>query len=400
MPSKECFLCSLQQDKRGRRSYIILCLMSFCKNMLVMVLTITCLNVHAQETTTTPWTFSLETHVGQIVKHSPKFIPDVKGISTGLELGYERRSRGDKPWQHGLKYPIYGYALALWDYGDPEIFGQSVSAYTHISLPLYRHKAKSLYFRMGWGLGYISKFFDKIENPTNNVVGSPWNLMIPVSISWDQRIHKKYTLKAGIAFSHWSNGKIGLPNLGVNTLSLNLGIRQSQLPLNPSAFKMHELPAYRKWGVHARFSLGFLEGFIPDGPVYQVPVFDVAGVWRNAYTNKVMFGMEYEFFGNIYAFVKHNLQFTDPAEQRRESTRIAIFVGDEFRFHHLGVAFYIGVYTRKSFLQPKAFYEKFNLRYYLYDIDQQKRFNTFLDITLKAHLIDAEYFSFGLGVEF
>lgn len=358
------------------------------------------LQAQSQEMTPTPWTFAIEAHVGQVVKHSPKFIPDVKGISSGLEFSYERRSRGDKPWQQGLKYPIYGYTFALWDYGDPEIFGQSISAYTHISLPLYRHRSSTAFFRMGWGLGYVNRFFDKIENPTNNVVGSPWNLMIPVSITWDQRIHKKYALKAGIAFSHWSNGKIGLPNLGINTLSLNLGLRFSEQPMEPNTFRNFDLPTYRKWGVHARFSMGFLEGFIPDGPIYRVPIFNVAGVWRNAYTNKVMLGMEYEFFGNIHAFVQHNLQFTDPAEQRRQSTRMAVFVGDEFRFHHLGVAFYIGIYMGKSFLQPKAFYEKFNLRYYLYDLDEQKRFNTFLDITLKAHLIDAEYFSFGVGVEF
>ncbi len=85
----------------------------------------------------------------------------------------------------------------------------------------------SLDYEWNFGISFGWRPFDEESNIWNYVVGSKMNAYINLGLLLNWSFAPHWSLTAGAALSHYSNGNTKYPNAGVNTIEGRLGIHRS-----------------------------------------------------------------------------------------------------------------------------------------------------------------------------
>ena len=145
-------------------------------------------------------------------------------FSTSLK--YNIHTDGRKLWQQLWGYPIWGFGLyqgfLLNDYDE---LGNPFAAYMFIDLPLKRYKKWSLNYEMGFGLATNWNRHDLLENNYYYPIGSTNTVFIDASLNATFFLGRNFNLTTGLVYTHFSNGAVRLPNLGVNMVGAKVELK-------------------------------------------------------------------------------------------------------------------------------------------------------------------------------
>jgi opacity protein-like surface antigen len=83
---------------------------------------------------------------------------------------------------------------------------------------VYRSRFVNLYVRVGSGYGYITRKFDYLTNPTNNIISTNINMAVQIKMGMEWKLSPNVQLNTAFAFDHFSNSGANLPNYGANLL--------------------------------------------------------------------------------------------------------------------------------------------------------------------------------------
>lgn len=130
---------------------------------------------------------------------------------------YGIHTDGRKLWQQLYGYPLWGFGFYQAFYSnDKKELGSPLALYSFIDLPLKRYKKWSLNFEIGFGLaGNWNKHY-LLENGYYYPIGSSTTVFIDGGFNATFQISKHINLSGALTFTHFSNGAVKLPNLGVN----------------------------------------------------------------------------------------------------------------------------------------------------------------------------------------
>ena len=368
------------------------------------------LKVEAQpEITPAAFTLQAELNVGRVFKHTPRFMPEIRTNTTITALTLEQPMCGSTAWQRDFGYPVVGLTLSYADFGEPQIFGNAIALCPNITFT-DRHRQRRFYswFRHGIGLAYLTRHYDPATNPTNNVIGSPFNCIVDIRGGAGVVLSPQLELTAGLAFTHYSNGTSTLPNLGINVPAATVTLRYVPLSawdyaINRDVGTTNERPDGRvRVGAYA--ALALQEHITPLGPKYPVYIGAIYAERLIGRKHRLFSGFGYEWHESFYAFAQHLAEGTpeaDPAaalaSARNAATRYEWFVGDELRFGRVGILGELGLYLNPVGEGNDVFYERLAWRYYL---PTRHRTEPFVGVQLKAQRAVADYFSLGVGVAF
>ena len=97
----------------------------------------------------------------------------------------------------------------------------------------------------GLGLGWATSPFDPLEAPRSFALGSHVNAALRAIIGyhWDIRHFGRLQFAGGL--THFSNGALALPNLGINLIGVHLSVIPSKDRYQPALKKLDRLP--EKW---------------------------------------------------------------------------------------------------------------------------------------------------------
>jgi len=342
------------------------------------------------------------TYHGILWRHTPKTTIQTGHLVWGQEIGIRLQTQGKKSWQAWQRYPAFGIAVAHFRLGN-ESHGDAWGVLPHLQVPVLRTGRFLGTFRLGTGLGYVTRPYDYFDNPGQNAIGSNWNNFTQFRLGGEYRIDAHWRFQAGAALSHFSNGSSALPNFGVNLLGGYAALAWSPAGIREADFVPPVEPSNggRRWGGIVSGSFALVEYSVFDGPLYPVWGISMAGYFQINRVNRALLGLDYEYNQAVYAFGLRNSEFKTKNEARRGATRLALTVADEFLFGNLGVQVLAGFYVRGklSRVVPEPWYSKLSVRYYL-----PSMFGTplrcHLGISLKAHSTTAELISSNVGVVF
>jgi len=353
-------------------------------------------SIHAQ--------LALETTTcyGFLWRHTPKTTIQSGQPVWGHELGVRFQTQGKKSWQARQHYPAFGVAVAYFRLGE-QSHGNAWGLLPHLNVPVLRTGRFLATFRVGTGLGYVTKPYDFFDNPGQNAIGSHWNNFTQFRLGGEYRFDAHWRVQAGGALSHFSNGASALPNFGVNLPGGFVALAWSPGGIREADFLPASEPKQveRRWGGIAAGSLALIEYSVYDGPSYPVWGLFAAGYFQVNSVNRVLLGLDYEYNQAVYAFGLRSSEFKTKSEAQQGATRLAVAVADEFLFGNLGVQVLAGFYVRGSLSRvvPEPWYSKLSVRYYL-----PPMFGTplrcHLGISLKAHSTTAELISTNAGMVF
>jgi hypothetical protein len=139
------------------------------------------------------------------------------GLYQSYSLKYGIHTDGRQLWEQLYGYPVWGFGFYQAFYlNDNDELGSPLALYSFIDLPLKRYKKWSLDFEIGFGLAGNWNTHELLEDHYYYPIGSFATVFIDAGLNATFPLGNHFYLSGGLTFTHFSNGAVKLPNLGVN----------------------------------------------------------------------------------------------------------------------------------------------------------------------------------------
>lgn len=337
-----------------------------------------------------PFSISLSPKTGVLMAHRETMDHLVKGRPNAWELEFSRQDTSKGAYSQIYRHPSRGGSFVFQDYGNQEILGRSLTFFRFTKFPIYQsEKWGFIDFRLGQGVSYISKIYDKFSNPKNIAIGSHINGFVNLQFSWTKHFNKFYT-GVGIDFSHISNATLKSPNQGLNTLTtfatLGYSISERRVYDQPE-FSLDSIETVRnfsKW--HFQFVFSLKQNLANNLQPRNFGVAALQGLYRKRFS-PVWDGE----FGVDLIYNEANRWFYEVTpEPVYEGFQIGGYAGMALSVYRAQIYFGLGIYALNLINPAGWIYNRAGMRF---KGDGPWDFS----IGIKAHVGVADYLEWGLG---
>lgn len=331
-------------------------------------------------------------YYGFIINHHTELEPFNAHVPA-FELSAVKDTYGKKSWERVHHYPYIGISFFYSSLSNHPAVGQAFALYPFITFPILRKEKDFLGFKLGIGLGYLTKTFDRLENYKNIAIGSHFNVAINLMGEYRRQLNPSTSVSAGLSLFHFSNGSMASPNYGLNLPMVSVGL--SKRISKPNDKIMSRKPAI------PRFSYR-------DNKIF---VFNVMGAYATKNMGNV-FGERYHVFLTSVNVLKYfneisslglSFDFSWDGSHVANLERKGIYEASVITVIRPGIAATyemsisklmmtagIGFYWGGKDRSEGDVYEQLSLKYVFYK-------NVFVSLTLRAHLARAAFLAGGLG---
>lgn len=337
---------------------------------------------------------------GKVFKHTQKFKAPIPAITMGTELNIVRKTQGKEAWQQRRNYPTIGLGLYYADYGINAIYGKAFGIYPNVEFPIIKGKKMEWVCRMGFGFSYLTKRYETTPSwdTLNNAIGSHVNNFTLFTSNLRYHINKHWDVQAGFSFFHASNASLRLPNLGINAIGGQIGVRYFPVTSEPKK-TVRNLPKLKnRILLQARLGISAIEYGTNDGPLYPVYIGSLYASRRYLSKNKLYAGIDYSYHTHIYNFQVNNE--INVGNEKAHSWKSSAFIGNELLIGRFGIMTQIGVYMKQAMLKLDPYYFKVGTNIYLIQKEKGALKELCYAVLLKSHQFQAEYVEMGLGFGF
>ncbi|WP_400192352.1 acyloxyacyl hydrolase [Hymenobacter sp. B81] len=326
---------------------------------------------------------------GFIIAHTPRVRHLVSAHPTGLELNVQRQLNGRQPWHAWYRYPRVGLALVYYDYHNP-VLGRSYAASVYLNKLFWERRGQQLSFRMGTGVGYFPRRFDRDTNHKNTFVSSRLNATLQLRAEYDVALSPKLGLLMGVALNHYSNGATAKPNLGINIPTLNIGLNfHQQRAFVPLPEGGGEVAGLGKNFLNLSASAGIKQRNESDTRRYWVNSVTVIGGRRVNRKSNLLVGLEGFYDRSLLAEQRDT---TAAGRELIDVKKAGVIVGHELLLGRLAFETHLGIYLYNPYKSNNFYYERIGLKYHF----TERLFGT---LGLKVHRGSADAIEWRLGVK-
>jgi hypothetical protein len=337
----------------------------------------------------------LNAFYGFFIANQPKSLYLRNDHSRMLELSISRQTTGRRQWERESNLPRLGIGLMYGDLGSKEYLGKLTALYPFIHFPLLRAKRSVTSFRLGAGLGWVEKPYDKETNYKNLMISTHLNAAISLRLQTEWEIMRNIYLNAGLAFTHLSNGSVRLPNLGLNIPAITAGIRYERA--SGSALRSHELSGAetqfgrknfkRSTNLYLHGAFAFKQTYPLESQVQVVRILNVELTRSLSPVSRLAGGLNFSYDPSLSKEIygAPTYTFDESAFQLQGS----IYAGYEHVVGRLSIPVQLGLYFYNNY-PINQLYQVIGLRY---------RFSPrwVASLQLKAHFGKADYIQYGIG---
>lgn len=329
---------------------------------------------------------------GSILEHNPDIAHLITDHPSGLILSYNRKTFGLKAWESRYNYPDWGFSFIYQDMKN-ENLGENYSAYAHYNFYFLK---RNLMFRIGQGIAYTTKSYDKENNFVNNAYGSDLMSTTFLMLNYKkENIIKGLGFQAGISLVHYSNANVKAPNTSTNTFAFNVGANYV-LDYNET---QDYIPSTedKKFTEKIKYNVVFRTGVNESDVINsgQFPFYIISGYADKRLNRKSAIQAGADVF--FSKFLKELIYYYSVSFQEYDITgdedwkRIGVFVGHELFVNKMSIVTQLGYYVYYPYDFEGRVYNRIGLKRYFGD-------KFFGAITLKSHGAKAEAVEFGIGV--
>ena len=344
----------------------------------------------AQNTPSHDFVLSVQGQTGYAIAHHSNMTQLIKGHLFGGELDYIFRTDGSKPWQQIHRYPEIGMCAIHLYLGNPQQLGtlEGLYPFTNIRLNSLSRKI-SLNLKLGLGLCYITKPFNRITNHQDNAIGSHVNAFVNMRLNTIIPLSKSWRLEAGVGLSHASNGAVTTPNLGLNMTNINLGIGYIVGNKNLQYKKDSIAKPKRIWQEQIIGVAGIKELMPPGTQRYTSYGLMANFYYKLNHKNNIGGGVEMSYCNSLKQYLKDDSIKVTPSNLIRAGVKISY----SFNMNRLSLPIDFGFYIFDQRNFDGRFFHRVGLRYLINK-------HLIANFTLITHWAVADYFEWGLGYQF
>ena len=144
-------------------------------------------------------------------------------VSANLKYGFQF---GEDTY-FGRNYPhtTQGIGVSYNTFFNKKELGNPIAIYAFQGSRIASLSDKlSLDYEWNLGASFGWKKYDERTNPNNKLIGSKINAYLNFGLLFNWHLSSDWNLKAGVAYTHCSNGDTHYPNYGSNVLSPRIGV--------------------------------------------------------------------------------------------------------------------------------------------------------------------------------
>ncbi|MDR0941887.1 MAG: acyloxyacyl hydrolase [Bacteroidales bacterium] len=263
------------------------------------------------------------------------------------------------------------------DYGKPRIgvsalggvfsnravYGSVWAVYPTWQFEFFSDKQVGWNIKLGTGLAYFSRPFDKFDNPSNFLIGSSITNITEIAANAWVALAPQLQLQTGVSLYHFSNAHVRIPNIGLNKAAIRFGLIYTPNREFPRLSARARILTPRDSAFHRelQFSFGRHElafTTLPvDGPSYSIFKLGYFSTKRLQRIHEIKIGLAAAFYNSYFTYMKF-----DQSDGIRflQATQIKLVAGHEFLIRRFGFTTDIGIivsdpFYRKTILNKQSF---------------------------------------------
>lgn len=166
--------------------------------------------------------------VGYQFENRVDYLTDIYAAGD-LLLGVDSYICDGSPYASAYGYPSYGLGfsftgMSMIELPQPSYFQDFYSMYMSFKRPLIRRGGFSAGYMLEFGPALSFGRYDPVDNPANCYVSSPLMIHFAGGLYAGWRFDERWTLSLDARLRHFSNGRISLPNQGLNMIEAGVGL--------------------------------------------------------------------------------------------------------------------------------------------------------------------------------
>ncbi|MGV6832377.1 MAG: acyloxyacyl hydrolase [bacterium] len=415
----------------------------FCSDHFSMIMLIMCClygtQVFSQENENTQPIFTItpELIIGQTGEANDEFAD--RGLQKQLVVSFGwNHTKAHGSWTSEFPATRSGFTLGYTDFGNSDELGIALSALSFLEFNAF--KSDRFKVHIGTGLSYFNRKFNIDTNPNNKAVST--------DLTWSFRLFSHYKLyefnktaiRAGLGYTHHSNGHSKLPNQGYNSflVSVSADINSFNYEKTAKEYDVTEEDTNRYDYLVLKPGIGqnaLSRTFNDKKPVYVMSL-EYGRVYNRMY--KVGIGFYYRFYQNYYDYIDDNESLVQDGREFSDlrdnafwnASNIGLTLNGELLLNHIGIDVQFGFNIHKpaygidwrinegweivpqvipeesnivlgelntKYRIKKLISSRFGLKYYFIDTQKAPKHNLYVGAFINANLGQADFTELGLG---
>jgi hypothetical protein len=317
------------------------------------------------------------------------------------------QTNGSHQWEKDFGFPRLGVGIWCARFFDAPDLGTPIAVYGLFNAPFKSGKNWRWTYEFEMGLAMNWGAFNPITNSTNVAMGDDESVFLDLGSYFEYQISPKTSLEFGVSLSHFSNGALKLPNLGINTIAPKLIFQyrpfetkyiQNQV-LDKSKKSKYEYQVDLYYGVKNVIYTG---NDVDTIAKYNGVYFPQTGILTSVHRlvgKKSKFGLGLGFDYNGAAYSRFLIDGDKPDEQNatlKEGFELSLFPSYEFVIDRASVIFQpaIYLYRQKYDGRRPVAYQRVGLKYHITE-------NIFAGINLRAYdYYRSDFIEWNIGYRF
>ncbi len=311
----------------------------------------------------------------------------------GIDLRFAWQKRNNTIYSTLYRAPKYGIGLYSGNF-DNKDFGRPFGIYGFMDFPIKsihsRNTRWNWFYTIGLGVAFNFNYYDPEDNPGNQLLGSAKNVYIAFSLESRYNISDHWVAGLGGGFKHFSNGRIHLPNRGVNLLPFTVLV-QYNFDDTETDLKEVKIRDFKPFTMVEVFYAVGNKNFEYGSSVYFKSTLSTSYLWQRNY--KYRFGGGAELF---YTAGSLDRIGNDKSNFKKQYSYGFIGIWEWVLTERLYIPLNVGIhlnYNTENFEQ--LLYQRLGLRYLA-----GKNKNIITGVGLKVTEFHADYVEWTLGYTF
>jgi hypothetical protein len=321
-------------------------------------------------------------HYGFLWQHSPSMADIAGGKISAFDISLGQKTYGKSYWDQLYRYPDRGFGYSFYYLGNPQQLGRANSLFYYFRIPLIKKRKFSLNYKISGGLAHLEQ--------ENIAIGTHLNLYFNACVDTKLRIGKKIELINAFGATHFSNGAIKMPNLGVNLFTYSIGLTyQLHNTLNDKIVQELQ-PICKRNVISTVISAGTKEKR-PNGEIsYSVASVSVDYLYQLSHKHKIGSGIDVFYDESMYELMNPDSSLS---LNRTDIMRYGWHLSLETQIYRIVLGIHLGTYLHAKYTTDGRIYQRIALRYLVSK-------NLFANISLKTSKGVADFVEWGFGYQF
>jgi len=367
---------------------------------LIIFLTITLSGI-SQETTLLKQTnqkfIEIKYHYGKFARKTGSDVQSiVDNPYNALNIRAGIQSSGIKQeWDQIYSYPIYGLGFyKIWFYSNE--LGSPQAIYMFLKPPIIRGKKFTWNWEISAGISFGFNKYNPITNSEQKVIGSNINSYFNLGTGISYTISKRLDISLNLELTHFSNGAVRTPNIGVNLMGISPSIiynfNNNKKNFTRNKFEKKELSKFKRRSNLQILAVGggkTTTNAIYDGATYFAGSLSLDYAYKYCRVGKIGFGLDGFYESALRKFPDPGIE--DP--NFSDLSYLGIHLAHHLMIYNLRLTLQFGTYLTSNVSHKGSSYIIVTLNYYVSK-------NLFLSCYLKTRNGSvADFIGLGIGYD-